>query len=266
MFTLFKKTIYDFRWTFACFTVIAVAYVGIISSMYPTVHENAEQFQKIFDSMPQGMMEAFGVTTQYLQSFQGFISVEYFSFMFILILSIFTFILGSSLVVGEVDRGTSEFTFTLPVRRSGILAGKLLASYAMILAMVVLVLAAVAVGGAVNDEPVSMKGILAFFSVLAALSFFLLSVSSLCSSLFSRRGLANSAMGGFLGASYALLLLKGMTEWADEIYVFSFFKYYGSPQDLLLSADMAKSSPLVLALVGASLVVISFLVTAERDL
>ena len=266
MYTIFTKTLRDFRWTFLWFVVICVGYVAIISSMYPTIHENAAQFEKIFDALPEGMVDAFGITTQYLTTYQGFISVEYFSFMFIIILAIFIFMLGTSMVAGEVDRGTSEFTFTLPLRRYQILAGKLSASYAMILGLLVAVLAAVYVGGFFVDATLSIRGFLAFFAVLAALGFFLLSVSALFSSIFSRRSLANSASGGFIGISYALLILNGMTDKAAGAYVFSFFKYYGSPERLLLNADMSMSSPLTLGLLGASILVIGFLLTAERDL
>jgi ABC-2 type transport system permease protein len=266
MYTIFKKTLRDFRWTFVWFVVIGVGYVTLITSMYPTVRANAEQFVKILENYPKGIAEAFGVTAQSLTTYTGFLSVEYFSFMFVIILGIFTFMLGTSLVAGEVDRGTSEFTFTLPVKRYRIFAGKLLASYTLILGVVLAVLLAVYVGGQLVDAAVSIRGLLALLVVLAAVGFLLLSVSALFSSIFSRKGLASSASGGFLGVSYALMILNGMTDKAAGAYVFSFFKYYGRPERLLSSADMSLSSPLTLVLVGACILIISFLLTEERDL
>ncbi|HXK36754.1 MAG TPA: ABC transporter permease subunit [Candidatus Paceibacterota bacterium] len=266
MYAIFKKTLADFRWTFVWFAAISVGYVGLISSMYPTVRANAEQFVELMENYPKGIMEAFGVTAQSLTTYTGFLSVEYFSFMFVIILGIFTFMLGTSLVAGEVDRGTSEFTFTLPVKRYRVLAGKILASYALILGVIILVLAAVYVGGQLVDAAVSVRGLGVLLVALAAVAFLLLSVSAFFSSIFSRKGLANGASGGFLGVSYALMILNGMTDKAAGAYVFSFFKYYGSPERLLTSADMSLSSPLTLVLVGACIFVIGSLLTEERDL
>jgi ABC-2 type transport system permease protein len=262
----FKKTLHDFRWTFFWYGVIAVAYPVMAASIFPTVKANADKFNDLLKTYPKALIEAFGIRQESLSTLGGYLSVEFFSLIFVVLLGLLAFSLAASFVAGEVDRGTSELTFAFPVRRSDIVLGKFGAGMVIIVAVIAASLASCLICGAVIGEHLDVAGLLALGAVLGAMGFFLLSLTTLLSSLMSSKGTVYGSAGAFLGVSYVLHVANGLTDKVAAAYPLSFFKYYGNPEILLLDAQIEFSSLGVLLGAGIVLLSIALLVADRRDL
>jgi len=153
-------------------------------SFFPTLQKETVQLEKLLKAYPPALKGAFGMSTSSFSTIEGFLSVEYFSFIWIGIIGILIFSLGASIVSGEIDKGTSEFSFTLPLPRHKIVLSKFIASYFLSLIIILITLISVIVGIYIIGETPFLKGFLAFFIIALALSFFLLASTFFFSSIF----------------------------------------------------------------------------------
>lgn len=78
---------------------------------------------EMLKSMPQGMLEGFGIHPESLSTFEGWISGEPYTF-FVLLLGFFAMNWAIGSIVKERDRQTAEFLFALPLSRSKIFWSK----------------------------------------------------------------------------------------------------------------------------------------------
>jgi len=265
-FSFFKKTFRDFKWRIILYSAISLLYEVMMIGFYPSIRERAEEFKKIIEVYPKGLVEAFGIEASSFQSVEGFLSVEHFSLTFIIIIGIFIFSLGASMVASEKDKGTSEFSFTLPIRRYKIVLGKFISAYLMSFIVVLVSLIGVIVGMyAINETP-KIAGFLAFGIVSLAMSFFLLSLTTFISAIFSSKGKVYGVCGVFFILSYLIHILNGMSEKVSDYYFLSFLKYYGVPEEILTSGTVELRNILVFLGVGVIFLTLGLIITEKRDL
>lgn len=265
-FPFFKKTIKDFKWSIFWYGLGVLLYGALMMSFFPVMQDMGEEFEKLLESYPPAFLQAFGVEIGSFNTFEGFLSVEYLSFMWIIIIGILIFALGSSIISGEVDKGTSEFSFTLPIKRQKIVLEKFAASFFISLIITFITLITIIIGAYIVGETPYFKGFLAFFAVAAALSFFLLAFATFSSSFLSSKGKVYGICGGFFILSYIIHVLVGISDKALDFYFLSFFKYYGSPGGILSSGNIDIGNVLVFLVSGAIFLILALVIAERRDL
>lgn len=265
-FSFFKKIFLDRKWSIITYSMIVAIYGVLMIAMFPSFKESNIDFEELFKAYPKAFIEAFGINVNSFTTIEGFLSGEYFSLMWIIILGILAFSLGSRIVAGEVDKGTSEFSFTLPLRRMKLVLSKFTASYVILLIIVFISLLSVGLGiHGINENP-RVKGLIAMFLVGAVLSFFLLAFATAVSSLLGSKGKVYGVCGGFLLISYMLHIFNGISARAADFYFLSFFKYYGSPDKILLTAEITGKNIAVFLIAGIVLLIFSLIMAEKRDL
>ncbi|TJY44404.1 hypothetical protein E5161_03215 [Cohnella pontilimi] len=129
---------------------IAFAVVVLLQAMFAGSAQSYIGNPSIGDmmkSMPQGMLEGFGIHPESLSTYEGWISGEPFTF-FVLLLGFFAMNWAIGSIVKERDRQTAEFLFTLPRSRSEIYWSKWGAHLIQVLLVAVVSTATVLVLGA----------------------------------------------------------------------------------------------------------------------
>jgi len=266
MYSFFKKIIRDSKWSIIIYSSIVVVYGLMLTAMFPAIKKQAGEFEKIFDAFPDVMKEAFGIGASSLSTIEGFLAVEYFSLMWIIIIAILIFSLGASIVANEIDRGTSEFAFTLPIKREKIVLGKFVASFLVSLIVAAASLVSVVVFMyAINETP-NIGGFLDFAAIAAAMIFFLLAFTTFFSSILSSKGAVYGICGGFLALSYTLHVFQGISEKMSDIYFLSFFKYYGSPENILKGQGIDTNNTYVFLIAGVVFLLLALYAVRKRDL
>jgi ABC-2 type transport system permease protein len=265
-FPFFKKTIKDFKWSILWYGLSVFLYGTLMVSFFPTMQDMGGEFEKLLESYPPAFLQAFGVDIGSFNTIEGFLSVEYLSFIWVIILGILLFTLGASIISGEIDKGTSEFSFTLPIKRQKIVLEKFAASFFISLIIIFITLITIIIGAYIVKEILYFKGFLAFFADASALSFFLLAFAAFLSSLFSNKGKVYGICGGFFAFSYAVHVLVGISDRALDFYFLSFFKYYGSPGAILASGSIDIRNIAIFLTAGAIFLILGLMTTEGRDL
>lgn len=266
MFAFFKKYFWDFRFTLLTYSSIILVYELMLISMFPSIKEQASNFEQMLEAFPEAIVKLFGVTITSMSTIEGFLAIEYFSMVWIIILSIFVFTLGANIIAGEIDKGSSDFSFTLPIKREDLLFGKFLSALFMVFALVTFtVLSCLALIYAFG-ESTSTSGFFDFWLVASAMSFFLLAFITLLSAIFSNKAFVYAIGSGFLIFSYLLHVLSVMTDKFDQFYPLSFFKYYGNPQELLMGGGIDLQNIFIFLIVSTVLLALSFVIVEKRDL
>jgi ABC-2 type transport system permease protein len=265
-FPFFKKTIKDFKWSILWYGLSVFLYGTLMVSFFPTMQDMGGEFEKLLESYPPAFLQAFGVDIGSFNTIEGFLSVEYLSFIWVIILGILLFTLGASIISGEIDKGTSEFSFTLPIKRQKIVLEKFAASFFISLIIIFITLITIIIGAYIVKEILYFKGFLAFFADASALSFFLLAFAAFLSSLFSNKGQVYGICGGFFAFSYAVHVLVGISDRALDFYFLSFFKYYGSPGAILASGSIDIRNIAIFLTAGAIFLILGLMTAEGRDL
>jgi hypothetical protein len=60
-FSFFKKTIKDFKWTIFWYGLSVFLYGVLMVSLFPTMRDMGEAFEKLMESYPPAFLQAFGV-------------------------------------------------------------------------------------------------------------------------------------------------------------------------------------------------------------
>jgi len=266
-FTFFKNIFWERRWTILTYSLIVVLYGTMLISMYPSIQKSNFDLERLMSSYPKAFMEAFGVNLKSFNTIEGFLSVEYFSAIWPLIIGILIFSLGASFVAQEREKGTCDFSFSLPISRKKILLSKFLAAFLIVSFIVAITLfSTFLLVKILLTKSLFKKGFFMFFIDGIFLSFFLLSFATLLSCIFDNKGKVYGICGGFFLLSYILHILKGVSEKVADFYFLSFFKYYGIPENILLTGEISKKYLLVFLLAGALFLLLGFLIIEKRDI
>lgn len=259
---MFLQALRDLRWSAFWYALGLALYGILILSFYPTVRENTGLLQQYMQTFPRAMTEAFGITD--MTSLEGFIGGEYLNVMWPLIASIFVIMAGAATVAREIERGTIELLLSVPESRTRLLASKLAALLAGMVALVAATLAALALGARLVDETLGLANLLALGAVLVSYTIAVGGYSALLSAFFKERGKPAGLSAGFTLAFYLAWVISGLSndwEWLRNVSIFTAYE----PQAALASAEVELSRLAVLLGVGLICSVAALFVFRRRD-
>jgi len=106
---------------------LGLAALSLISVMFlPSMQQNSQELQQLLQSMPKGMLAAFGVSDQVdMLTPEGFLQGRLFALMVPLLLIIQGVGIGSATLAGEEERGQLELIAAHPVGRTRLFLEKL---------------------------------------------------------------------------------------------------------------------------------------------
>ena len=260
--SVFSKTIRDQRKALIWWIGGFVATVLLYASFYPSVRDNAEQFNRYLKDLPEVVRNLLGgvdYTTP-----EGYLQSELFSFLAPILVLVYAIGAGSRAVAGEEEAGSLDLLLSAPVRRRRVVADKfaamLLATFVLTLSMWVAVL----VFGPAFDLRPDVGGFTAMTlnTLLLGLAFGSLALA--IGSATGRKALAIGVPSGFAVAAFIVNALGPSVDWLDPFRPLSPFYYYSSGAPILNGLDPVHA----LVLAGASAVALAYTVWAfeRRDL
>ena len=106
---------------------ILIAFMGIIYLIYPSIigGENASKIADLIKIFPPEVLKAFNMDIASLESVFGWLQTEGWVFI-LLILSTYSAILGSNILLKEESDKTIEFLYSKPISRKRIVTSKIL--------------------------------------------------------------------------------------------------------------------------------------------
>ncbi len=248
---LFRRSLADRRVSLMVYAIGVAAYGVLILAIWPSLKDNVETLNKLWETYPEGLRKAFGGENFNFGTFDGFLSVEYFNQMWAIVMIAFSVSTATGSISAEIEKGTMELLLAQPISRRAILVTRHLYFELGVLMLIAATLVPIAIGTPLVGGDLNYAGLVAF--TIPAFLFFTAigSVTFLFSALFNSRGVALFASLGLIIFSYALDILAKINDTVSEVHFLSIF-YYWDPYRYLHSVDFAWADLAVLA--GISIV------------
>lgn len=248
---LLRRSIADKRLSLLVYGLGIALYAALILFIWPSLRDNLNTLNQLWENYPEGLRKAFGGENMNFATFDAFLSVEYFSQMWVIVMIAFCVSIATGAIAGEIEKGTMEVLLAQPVSRRAILVTRHFFFEVGVLFLIAAALAPVAVGAPLVGGDLRYLGLLAmvpssflFFTAIGSITFFF-------SALFSNRGRAVFVSLGIIFFSYALDILAKINDTVGHVHFLSIF-YYWDPYRYLHAIDFAWADLAILT--GISLV------------
>ena len=258
---MLRRALKELRGTVLWYAFGLGLYSVMVLAAYPAVHKS-HAFGQYIHALPKAFLSAFRVTD--MTTFPGFLGSELLNFMWPLITGIFVIMVGSSLVAGEVERGTAELWLSVPESRTRLLVAKLAALLAGVLLLPVVTLGTLVIGARLVGEVLILPSLFALGLVLLAFSIAVAGYAALFSSFCDERGRPAGMAAGLTLGFYAAGVLAGVSDRLHWFRHLSLFTAY-EPQQALAQGRVQPLDLAILLLVGLACAVAACLVFARRD-
>nr|WP_241429875.1 ABC transporter permease subunit [Haloferax larsenii] len=245
-------------------SVLLVATAGLTIAVFPSFGEADVDFAELLESYPEEFQTAFVGSVTDFSSLDGYLVVELYQLVWLLIVGSYFAYAAGSLVAGEVDRNSAELVLVRPVSRTRFVLGKFLAMLPAVVIVDLLVLAAVVVGAGLIDEELRFSRLLLVHAVGGLYLVDCVAIGLLASTVFKR---VRRAQGAAIGVVFGTFLLDSLTTDTDYEFLGNLsLTRYIDPGELLVLGDVDWGGVAVLVAVACAAVVLAAEVFERRDL
>ncbi|MFC7130049.1 ABC transporter permease subunit [Haloferax chudinovii] len=244
--------------------VLLVATAGLTIAVFPSFGESDVDFAELLESYPDELQAAFVGSVTDISSLEGYLVIELYQLVWLLIVGSYFAYAAGSLVAGEVDRQSVELVLVRPVSRTRFVVGKFLSMLPAVAVVDLALLAAVVVGAGLIDEEIHLYRLLAVHAVGGLYLVACVAVGLLASAFFGR---VRRAQGAAIGVVFGTFLLDSLTVDTDYEFLGSLsLTRYLDPGELLVAGDVDWGGVAVLVAVTCAFVVLAAEVFERRDL
>jgi len=242
---ILRRSIADRRLSILVYAIGVAAYAVLILAIWPSLRENVSTLNQLWESYPEGIRKAFGGENFTFATFDGFLSVEYFNQMWVIVMTAFSISIATGAIALEIERGTMELLLAQPVSRRALLLTRHFFFELGLLFLIGATLIPIAIGSPLVSGDINYMGLLAlavpaflFFTAIGSFTFFF-------SVLFNSRGTAIFVSLGIIIISYALDILAKINDTISNVHFLSIF-FYWDPYRYLHNLSFAWGDIIVL--------------------
>lgn len=213
--SIFAKTIWERRRSIVWWVVGMVALAGLTVAFYPSIRNDADSFQTLFDSMPAELLNVFGIQdAASLVTATGLVNSRLYAGIGPVIVAVLGISLGTQAVAGEEDRGTLDLLLAQPVTRTQIIVEKFAAAAVLIFTVMVALFVTLLVLDPIVDLGFDLAGLFGANVTLGLFALLFCALSLAIGSVTGNRGLT---VGASAGITAALFFVHGLAPLVDEI-------------------------------------------------
>lgn len=260
--TVFSKTLRDQRRALAWWAIGFAGTILMYSSFWPSVRDNAEQFNEYLRNLPDFLRNLLGqidYTTP-----EGYLQSELFSFLAPILLIVYGIGAGSRAVAGEEEAGSLDLLLSVPIRRRRVLVDKFAAMLGATLLLTVVMWVSVVAFGPLFDLRVGLGGFTAMSVNTFLLGLVFGSLALAIGTSTGRRSVAIGVSSGLAVATFIVNTLGPSVDWLEPFRLLSPFYYYSGGDPILNGLDPVHA--LVLAAVSAAAFAYAWWAFERRDL
>ena len=118
---LLRRSIADKRISILVYALGVAAYAVLILAIWPSLKNNVDTLNQLWESYPESLRKAFGGENFNFGTFDGFLSVEYFNQMWVIVMVAFSVSIATGSISAEIENGTMELLLAQPISRRSIL-------------------------------------------------------------------------------------------------------------------------------------------------
>lgn len=259
---IFKQSMTDKTKGTIIAMVILFAFVFWMGTFYPEVAKMGDVYTELMEN--PAMKALIGNSVATLTTFEGFMSIELFSYMG-LIFGGYVAFLAASFIAGEIEQKTGDLLFSLPVSRTDIVVSR----FAVIAIISVLITAAMIAGAVLSAMYINVSVSLEHFGYMmlftSALTIAAGSIAMLISTFLSDSKQAALASLGVFILMYFTETIGSTVEGLNAIRSLSLF-HYVSASDILVSHNVEWIDLGVLIAVAVVFLALSVVNFNRRDI
>ncbi len=212
---VFRQMLAERRRSTLWWTLGLVALGAITVAFVPSVRQDGEALIELFDSLPQGLMAAFGIEdAQALVTAEGLINSRLYAGIGPVLVAVFGIALGVGAVVGPEDRGTLNLLLAQPVRRATVLLEAFAAAVVLTLVVCASLWLLLVVSDPLLDLELSQTGMVAANVGLALVALVFCALALAVGGVTGNRGLT---VGVTAAVTVAAFFLNGLAAVVDDI-------------------------------------------------
>ena len=117
MIKLIMRTWHDRRLFFLVYTALSVLMLLMYVAIFPSLKAQMTSYDQIMKTMPQALLKAMGVDQLGFNSLEGFLSIEYFGMLWMIIAILFSISFAGRSIAGEIENRTMSILLSLPISR-----------------------------------------------------------------------------------------------------------------------------------------------------
>jgi ABC-2 type transport system permease protein len=242
MLTIVRKTIQGKLRSLLATAGICVLMVWMFISMFPSIQQEADKMTEMLAAFPDSMIQIFGIEGGNLfSSLEPFMTIEYYSLIWPLVLVILVITVSVSAVSGEMEDGTMDLLLARPVSRAKLFFAKYAGGSVVILLFIILSVLSVYPLGWLYGVEVAGEAhwTIALLGLLFGMAVY--SVDMFISSALSTKGAATSIMAGWIFLMYVAEIFASLYEKMEWLQYVSFFHYFDYREALLHNTISAES-------------------------
>ena len=206
---------------------IAVAFLVLVWMIEFESFANNPYIDDFIKSMPQGLLNAVGMSNLDLRSLEGFIGT--ISLYLYLLLGIHSVLLGSSIISKEERDKTAEYLFTLPISREKVICSKVLAALINLIVLNSITLITMILATFSYDKKTDFYSFLALmFLGIFMLQMVFLSIGFIVSAVNKRYKKSGNISVSILMVTFLIASLINMVDSLNFLKYITPFKYFDS--------------------------------------
>jgi ABC-2 type transport system permease protein len=255
------KTVRE-RWRMAAiFTGVIIAYVLLIAAIYPSIGKVKTDYAK---NIPKAFAKFFGVNSFNLTTFNNYVTVQFLSLMWVILVAAFVISMARRMVAGELKDGTLEFLLSQPVRRWKLLSVQAVLLVVAIVGFVLVTVGSIVAFAAAFKVGTTYGGYVVFILPACALFIAIAGYSILFSTVFRDPGRAAMAAAGLTLVFYLMNFAASFWKSVEFMGWFSIFKYY-QPIDAITKSSLPVRDVLVPVGFGLACFAAALFIFQRRD-
>lgn len=233
-------------------TIGTVALVLVMAAVFPSIRDTAAELEAYVASLPEGLMDAFGLGGASIASPEGYLTSQLYSNMYPVVVLIMGIGLGMWAIAGSESDGTLEATLAAPVRRTSLAAARLLG-----MAILTLTVTAISTAALVLisfplglHEGIPAWGMWSAGLLMWAMALLFASLAFAVGAATGRRGLAIAVATTIAVVTFLMQIIASLAEPLEWLRYASPWYWFLEPNPLV-TAPSALSLLLPLALTAA---------------
>ncbi|MFH0852983.1 MAG: ABC transporter permease subunit [bacterium] len=247
------------------YSISAALLMWMMVAIFPSIEENAANFDKLLESYPEALMKAFNIETLDLSKLEGYVAVENYSFMWPIIMLFFIISLAGTALAAEVERGTADILLSRKLSRAKIFWGRYTSGLIAFLVFNTISHYSVIIFAEMHNVDYDLSKWWSIWLLSFLFGIAVYGLAMMFSAWFSERGKVYMLSGGVLVAMYALNIIAGIKDNLADLKYLSFFYYYNA--DVALRKGEILNEAFIVFLVVAILsAVIGMYVYNKRDI
>lgn len=249
--SVFLKAMRDQRWMVLGFGLGGALMAALVLGVYPSYREALALVE-----IPPALQALVGDVD--LASAEGFVSVEFFAWMPVLLV-VYAIIQGTGVLAGEESSGTLDLLLAQPISRTRLFIEKATSIVLGTLVIVLLILPGWVVTYAAADIDLALGRLMLATVAMAPLMLAFAALSLLAGSLLPTRRDATTAIVALTVISYFINSLGQAAEVLEPLRPASLFFYFRADNVLVDGVDPAGAGVLLaVALIAGGLALVAF--------